>query len=372
MIIPAPASARILRLEHLQVRSFRNLAELDLELDPRFNVFEGDNGQGKSNLLEAIGLVAWQRSFRGARLDEMIRSGGDRATIDARIRVAEEPAHEVSIQLRPGVRSLRLDEKRVPGPEAYFGIVQMVLFHPGELELVQGGPSARRTLLDRVLYQTEPGYPTAFRDHQRALKSRNRLLQDEASAASIRSFDRPLAETAVRVVAARGRLLHQMAPFVAAAFAEIAGGSSTAAIAYRPQCEASSADEVLEALARSFERDRARGATCVGPQGDDVEIRIDDHPARSYGSQGQQRALVLAVKCAELAVVQARAGQLPVLLIDDVSSELDETRRRHLYRTIGGGGGQVVMTTTDARFVPLETLGTGGTVTRVSQGKLSR
>lgn len=298
----------------------------------------------------------------------MIRTGCDQAMVDARLRVESEPAHEVSILLRSGSRSLRLDGKRVPSPEVYFGLVQMVLFHPGELDVVQGGPSARRTLLDRVLFQSEPGFPTAYRDHQRALRSRNRLIQCEAAPPAIRAFDRPLAEAAVRIVEARRRLVEHMEPVVAAGFGEIGGRSSVVSFGYRPRCEARDVDEVLRALDRSLERDQARGSTSVGPQGDELEILLGGHLARSFASQGQQRALVLAIKCAELEIVRRRTGQLPVLLIDDVSSELDETRRRHLFDTLERGGGQVVMTTTDARFLPIRA---DCRVTRVSRGELS-
>ena len=346
---PIPA----LRLERLSVDDFRNLAHVELAPHPRFTVLSGDNGQGTSNLLEAVCLVGWQRSFRGARAGEMIRHGAATARVEARLWAPPDPAHEARIDLRPGGRSVRLDGKRPPSPEAYFGTVQMVLFHPGELALVQGGPAERRALLDRVLYQTSVAYPSIHRDFRVALKSRNRLLREGARADAIRSFDRPLADAAVRIVAARAALVEELAPCVRTAFAEITGGALTLDVTYRPRTAASTSDELLEALERTFSRDQARGQTSAGPQGDDIDLSLDGHPARAFASQGQQRAIVLAIKCAEVDVVQGRSGHVPLLLLDDVSSELDATRSEYLFDRLRRGGGQVILTTTRAAILPV-------------------
>lgn len=352
-MVPPGHSPRTLRIEHLRTRAFRNLAALDLELDPRFHILEGDNGQGKSNVLEAVCLVGWQRSFRGARNDEMIQLGAPSARVDARLAVDGEPARQVTVELRPGAKSIRLDGKRAPSPGVYFGIVQMVLFHPGELELVAGAPASRRMLLDRVLYQTDRTYPSVHRDFQRALRSRNKLLREGASRSVIRAFDRPLADAAVRIVEARRRLAAEIAPAVSVAFAEIAGTAGDVDVRYRPRSEARSPEALMEELERTIDRDLHRGATGAGPQGDDLEILLDGQPARPFASQGQTRAIVLAIKSAEVAIVEARSGQRPILLLDDVSSELDEARRRHLFGRLAHSSGQVLMTTTDASFIPV-------------------
>lgn len=347
--VPSPA----LRLEHLGLRDFRNFDLASLTPHPRFTILEGDNGQGKSNILEAICLVGWQRSFRGARPEEMIRSGAQTAHVEARLAAPPDPVHVVAVDLRATGRSVRLDGKRPASPASYFAVVQMVLFHPGELALVQGGPSERRALLDRVLYQTTRSYPSDHRDFRVALKSRNRLLKDKARVDLVRAFDRPLAEAAVRLVAARAAVVEELAPRIRAAFAEISGGELGLEVTYRPRTAARTADEMTDALERALPRDQARGATGPGPQGDDVDFALAGHPARVFGSQGQQRALVLAIKSAEVDVVQARSGRVPLLLLDDVSSELDATRSGYLFERLRSGGGQVILTTTRASLLPV-------------------
>lgn len=342
-----------LRLERLLVHDFRNLAHVELTPHPRFTVLSGDNGQGKSNLLEAICLVGWQRSFRGARAEEMIRTGAASARVEAALHAAPEPVHEVTIDLRTGGRSIKLDGKRAASAAQYFGTIQMVLFHPGELALVQGGPAERRALLDRVLYQTAPTYPSVHHDFRVALKSRNRLLRDGAAAPFVRAFDRPLADAAVRIVEARAALVDELAPAVRTAYAEITGGELAMDVRYRPRTAATTSVQILEALDRTFARDVARGLTSEGPQGDDVDLTLDGHPARSFASQGQQRAMVLSVKSAEVEVVQRRSGHVPLLLLDDVSSELDATRSAYLFGRLRAGGGQVILTTTRASILPV-------------------
>jgi DNA replication and repair protein RecF len=204
-----------------------------------------------------------------------------------------------------------------------------------------------------VLYQTVASYPPAHRDFRLALKSRNRLLKDQARMELVRAFDRPLAEAGVRLIATRAALVEALAPRVRDAFAQITGGALALDVRYAPRTDARTVDEMLDALERSIARDIGRGQTTPGPQGDDVELTFDGHPARAFGSQGQQRALVLAVKSAELDVVQARSGRVPLLLLDDVSSELDATRSEYLFERLRAGGGQVILTTTRAALLPV-------------------
>lgn len=349
----SPSPPPCLRLLRLSLRDFRNLANAELVPHPRFTILEGDNGQGKSNVLEAICLVGWQRSFRGARPEELIRSGAPTAHVEAQLAAPPDPDHHVAVDLRPTGRSVRLDGKRPSSVEQYFGIVQVVLFHPGELALVQGGPAERRALLDRVLYQTVPSYPSAHRDFRVALKSRNRLLKEKARLELVRAFDRPLADAAVRLVEARAALVAELGPRVQEAFGAISGGGLALEVRYHPRTMAGTADDMVAALDRALPRDMARGQTSPGPQGDDVELFFDGHAARVFGSQGQQRALVLAVKSAEVDVVQARSGRVPLLLLDDVSSELDATRSEYLFERLRRGGGQVILTTTRASLLPV-------------------
>jgi DNA replication and repair protein RecF len=298
----------------------------------------------------------------------MIRVGTSTAHVEAHLATPGEPRHEVAIDLRPGGKAVRLDGKRPGSPEAYFGTVQMVLFHPGELALVQGAPAERRALLDRVLYQTVPAYPSVHRDFRHALKSRNRLLKEGARRDLVRAFDPLVAESAVRIMEARRALVSELAPHVVAAFRAITGGGLPLAVAYHPRTAATTTAEMLDALDGAWARDQARGQTSPGPQGDDLELSLAGRPARTFGSQGQQRALVLAIKSAEVDIVQSRSGHVPLLLLDDVSSELDATRSGYLFERLRAGGGQVILTTARAEILPL---GAESVRLRVEAGVLS-
>jgi DNA replication and repair protein RecF len=229
----------------------------------------------------------------------------------------------------------------------------MVLFQPGNLELVQGGPGGRRRFLDRALYQAEPTYPAAQRSYGRALASRNRLLKERrGDRRAIAAFDAQLVEHGARLTEQRARFIELLAPRFGEAAAEIGAGEQ-ARIAYRPRV-AGGADVLAAVLEQTLARDQERGHTSVGPHTDDLEIELDGQAARRFASQGQQRSLVLALKIAETRVLAEATGRLPLLLLDDVSSELDRERNRRLMGFLEGVGGQVFVTTTHLEHILLE------------------
>jgi DNA replication and repair protein RecF len=245
-----------------------------------------------------------------------------------------------------------------------------VLFHPGDLALGTGPADGRRAFLDRLVEQMEPSYGTALGRYTKALRSRNRLLKSEqADRRSIEAYDAVLATEGARVGVARARAVSDLAPRVVEAFAEIGGEPRPLAVHYRPRVEPTS-DAIRLALGRSFEKDRARGFTAEGPHGDDLAFEVRDVVARHHASQGQHRTIVLALKVAELDVLSARVGRIPILLLDDVSSELDRGRNRRFFALLARLGGQVFLTTTHSEFILLDASRTdfrveGGTVSRV-------
>ncbi len=337
-----------LQLDQLRIAEFRNIDRLELSLGPRFNVISGRNGAGKTNLLEAIYLAGALRSFRTTVNRELVRLGAEGARVTA---VFGGAAAGMTCELRVAdtERRARVDGKPPQVDGGHFRALPMVLFHPGHMELVQGGPDARRRFLDRALYQAERGYPAAHRAYTRALKSRNHLLKDRApEARSLDAFDAQLAAHGARIVDARARFVAALAPLFGEALEDVSaerGGG----IAYAPS--AAGEEGIASALAASRGKDVARGFTSVGPHADDLDFEVGGRSARKFASQGQQRTAVLAAKIAETRALAVATERTPILLLDDVSSELDDQRNASLLAFLDRVGGQVFVTTTHAKHI---------------------
>ncbi len=351
-------------LERIEAHGYRNLADLSLSLHPRFNLIQGDNAQGKTNLLEAVVLLSTLRSFRARRIEELIGFGGT----GARLRgvVLEGAARsELGVELRAGGRRATLGGKVVRDVERYLGLFPTVLFWPEELAIPRGSASERRRLLDRAVSTVWGGYLPLARDYQRALLSRNRVLREApakgVNLALLEVYERQLAELGSKLCAARVRFLRGFGPVFAQVFGEISRSGAQGALAYlaRPELEAAGGEvgalaEALTTLLRSTRgHDLARKATSVGPHADDLEFRIDGRSTRSYGSQGQLRALMLAFKIAQILDGFQKLGRYPALLLDDVSSELDPKRNKYLFEFIGRIEAQTFLTTTIGATLPV-------------------
>jgi DNA replication and repair protein RecF len=338
----------------------RNLQPLELVPRERFNVFVGDNGQGKTNLLETIFVVATLRSFRTSRLADLVAFGEPRATIGARV-LREDMSRLYEIELAPGSRKIRLDGK-VPRPLAkYFGGFNVVVFTPEDLALPRGSPGERRRFLDRGVFNLDPSYLGIAQDYERVLKTRNTVLRKAAEGGMparqldelLAVYDEQLAKLAVEVVAARKRFLGDIAGLLAEAFAAITRAHARVTVRYVDKTPASDAAELVVKLRESRARDLATQSTQVGPHRDDLAFELDTHDAGGFASQGQLRAIMLAWKTAELQVLARSHGDSPILLLDDVSSELDAARNRYLFEHLANLAGQCFITTTHGSHVLL-------------------
>jgi DNA replication and repair protein RecF len=353
----------------LVARGFRNLGSLKFEPGSHFNVIHGDNGAGKSNLLEAIYYLGALKSFRGAKTEDLIALQADSTSLEAALEDGPVP-HRLRIEMgRSQRRRLQIDGKRPRSASAWFQTVRMVLFHPGDLVLAAGAADKRRAFLDRMLEQIDPIYAATLRRYEKALRSRNRLLKEERSdRRSIRAYDAILAKSGAVIGRARQRLTDDLGPRVVRAFSEVFAGDAPLSVRYLPRVEPTE-DAIAGALARSFDKDRARGFTADGPHGDDLELQLQGVGARFHGSQGQHRTIVLALKTAELDLLAERTSRVPILLLDDVSSELDRSRNRRFFEVLSQAGGQVFLTTTHPEFILLE----GGRVDfHVEGGRVTR
>ena len=345
-----------MRLVSLELRNYRNYLRLDLEPGPRLNVFLGANGQGKTNLLESVALLALSTSPRArrdsdlvgplapeARVGALVESGQRRSEIRISIRVEDDRARrriEVDGQARRAVD--------LPG------LFRVTLFWPDDLNLVKAGPEHRRRLLNEMLVQVRPGYARTLSRYTRVVEQRNSLLKQVAAGdqppSALDVWDLELARLGAELATERSRVVAALQVTAAAGHAAISGGE-------RLELEyAGPPNDLLDALQRTRTIDVRRGSTGAGPHRDDVLIRLDGRDARSFASQGQQRTAVVSVKLAEAAVVAEMTGEWPVLLLDDVLSELDVARRGSLLAQLGEPG-QVIITSVEADPFPESVIG---------------
>lgn len=346
-----------MRLVSLQVQDFRNLGAVDLEPSPRATVLLGENGQGKTNLLEAIYFLATLKPLRASRLEELVRFGADEAQVAADFEGAGG-VRRVGVKLQAGGRTAFLDGKPQERLDNYFEGLAAVCFSPDDLLLVKGGPEGRRRFVDRAAFNRWPALLGEARDYVRALRSRNAALRVSSPEVEA-SFREPLVRAAARLLRRRRDLVRELAPRVADAFGEISGpGAPGAQLAYRPASGMSvegSEEEIARRLAEILEhrlhRDREKGYTSAGPHMDELVLALAGKGARLFGSQGQQRALVLALKIAEIENLRAALGRPPLLLLDDVSSELDPTKNRYLLAYLATLPAQAFLTSTDRRLL---------------------
>lgn len=342
---------RSLAVEILNVRGLRNLASVDLELGHRFNVLAGENGQGKTNVLEAIYLIATSRSFRTSKLLELLGSPGEVASIRAQVRESDETRVQ-SVGLRSGLRSVRVDGKKPATLAAYAVRTPVVVFHPGALTLTLGSGSERRKLLDRVALYLSPSSLADVEAYVRALRARQRVLERRGESASdLTDWEELLIRHGLAVSKARGEAADRLGPHASRAFARI--GPADVCLTARYQRSApEDADTFRTMLIQSRREDRLRRSARIGPHRDDLTLHLGHRPVRGIASQGQHRAVVLALELAEMQVVAEARGVRPILLLDDVSSELDRARTAALFGALHAEeGGQVIVTTTRPELV---------------------
>lgn len=348
-----------MRLLSLSCESFRNLGQVSVTPSARTTIAVGENGQGKTNLLEALYYLATLKPLRANTLKELVQFGAGRARVQGRW-LLNGAERDIAVEVSHGTRTAFVDGKRAASLESYFGGVSVVAFTPDDLSIVKGGPEGRRTFLDRSVFNRFPAYLQESREYAKALKSRNRLLKEDAPHSHLTVWDETLSRVGARLLVRRRALLAEVVPRAVAAFAHIGRIEAKATFIYEPShldvaFATASEAELQSALSKALEtrlvRDVERGHTSVGPHVDDLDVSLGDHAARQYASQGQSRALVLAWKVAEIENLKETNGFLPMLLLDDVSSELDPERNAFLMQYLADSGAQTLLTTTDAELV---------------------
>ncbi len=349
-------------LKSLHLRHFRNYQDQQVDFIAPKTILVGNNAQGKSNLLEAVELLATLRSHRMARDRDLVREGEAAGQITATL---ERQAGIVDLALtlrRQGRRSVALNSEYLRRHLDFLGVLNAVQFSSLDLELVRGGPEQRRHWIDTLLIQLEPVYAYILQQYNQVLRQRNALLkrrqetgrggfnQDISATTSrltnppvqeeLAVWDAQLAAVGSRVIRRRSRAIERLAPIATAWHTSISDSTEILQVKYAPNVPFTQnhPEEVqqafLEKIATRAIAEQHQGTTLVGPHRDEIELTINQTPARQYGSQGQQRTLVLALKLAELKLIEEVIGEPPLLLLDDVLAELDLNRQNQLLEAI--------------------------------------
>ncbi len=353
---------RRLSVERLSVANIRNLQSVTLDLGADIVVLAGPNGSGKTSLLEALYLLCTSKSFRASRPAESIAHGQGEAHVRGQLLDGSvKRTHRLA--LKEGVRAVRLDEKRPPSLAAYALASPVVIFHPGELTLSMGPAMERRQFLDRVAFYTTPNGTKALEDYTRAHRARQKLLETRGiDAADIDPWEALVARHGLELMQARQHAARTIVEAMEHAFEQFASPQ----LVLRGKYASTAPDDeesYLTMLQNSRTADLHRGSARVGPHRDDLELLLDGQPLRQVGSQGQHRAAVLALKVAEIGALERARGTKPILLLDDVSSELDANRSRAFFAFLQREHGQVFLTTTRPEWIETGTF--GSTCTRL-------
>lgn len=359
-----------MRLEKINIMNYRNITAMELTPNPGVNIIYGDNAQGKTNLIESIWMFTGAKNFRGGKEKEILQIGCNKCTTEvtffcggrqqtSKIELISTETPEKGIVY---TKSVTLNEIPLKSASQLSGHFFSVLFSPAHLSLVRDGPAERRQFLDTAIGQIVPKYHLELKEYQHILVQRNALLKDiykfPQLSQTAEVWEEHLAKRAAGIIQCRARYLNKLAVYAENVYYGISGGKEQLQVSYKSSCASSASTSltqkeseegnsvlaqqsreqikkiIMQKLGQNRSTDIERGTTSIGPHRDDVELLVNDMPMRLYGSQGQQRSGVLALKMAECRMIEEATGEPPLLLLDDVMSELDAQRRDYLLNQI--------------------------------------
>lgn len=324
--------------KRLVLKNFRNYESLDIELSPHTNIIRGKNAQGKTNLLEALYFCATGRSHRTTKEKECIRYDASEAEIHMLYQTSREGKIDMVLK-KSGQKTVyaAVDGEPVKRLSDLFGNFHVVVFSPEDLSLIKNEPGRRRRFMDMELCQVDKLYLFNLQQYNHILKQRNQLLKDAYENPSLREqiavWDMQLADYGVKILNRRYEFIEELYRYTLPIHESITAGGENLTISYESSAERD-ADGFYQHLERNRERDIRLGSTSIGPHRDDIALFLDGADVRSFGSQGQQRTTALSMKLAEFEMLKKETGQAPVLLLDDVMSELDGDRQKKLLQYI--------------------------------------
>lgn len=353
-------------LENIELQNFRNYEKEQLSFSPSINVLIGENAQGKTNLIESVYFLAMSRSHRTSKDNEMINWDSDFAKVKGNLK---KKSHSIPLEIILSKRGKmaklnHLEQKRLSD---YIGQLNVILFAPEDLSLVKGSPSVRRKFVDMELGQMNKIYLYHLTQYQQILKQRNQFLKqakynNKYDKIYLEVLTEQLAAEAAEVLYARFRFVNQLSEWANAVQTDISNEKEALTIRYKTSSDTDedmTVEEIFEQLKENYQKamtqEIEQGTTTVGPHRDDLVFYVNDRNVQTYGSQGQQRTTALSLKLAEIELMREMTGEYPILLLDDVLSELDDSRQTHLLKTIQNKV-QTFITTTSLDGVQMDLL----------------
>jgi DNA replication and repair protein RecF len=322
-------------IRSIELKNFRNYSQLQIDFDSETNILFGDNAQGKTNILESAYVSATTKSHKGSRDREMIRFGEEEAHIRTIVSKNEQD-FQIDLHLKKN-RSKGIAVNQVPIKKAsdLFGILNIIFFSPEDLNIIKDGPTERRRFLDLELCQLDKIYLSDLTAYNKVLRQRNALLKDLFFRPDLKDtlsiWDEQLIEYGKRIIRRRASFIEELRDIVFEIHSRLSGNRECLTLKYEPSVEAMFFEDELF---RASSRDQKLAQTSVGPHRDDISFLLGDIDIRKFGSQGQQRTAALSLKLAEIELVKKSIGDTPVLLLDDVLSELDSNRQNYLLNSI--------------------------------------
>lgn len=337
-------------LEEISISNFRNIEKEIIKPINGINLFMGNNAQGKTNLLETIYVISNLKSFRGKKISETIMVGSDKAKISVNI-IKNKVSNRIYLEVGKDIKNILINNKKTNRFSESLGFLDTILFYPDDIMVVKGSPSLRRNLLDRAIFQTDHSYLPLFQDYLRCLKQRNAALKGKETLSDI--WDDQFVELATKITFHRLRYIARINRILDEIFDDIYHCGETVKIKY-PHGELDSQKYkkfFKDRLMAGRDKERLYGVTLIGPHREDPQFFLNEQPLALYGSQGQQRSFMLAFKTAQIIDFKENRGMRPVLLLDDMTSELDESRKDSFFESLLNQAGQVFVTSTDTNLL---------------------
>ncbi len=334
-------------IRSITLKNFRNYKTETFTFHERFNLISGENAQGKTNLLEAIHLLCMLRPFKQVKMEELINLGEAEGRIKGEIE-SDSGLNEVHITLTKGGKAARLNGKVIYDAAKFLGRFNVVTFLSSDLKLVKGTPQDRRRYLDALICSLKPEHLKDLKSYVRALTQRNASLMRGQAMNALDVWDGKIAELGGKILRRRINLIQRLGPELEKNYRLISGLNSDIRIRYRPsfKMEGDFEEELRRELKSRFPQDKRRGTTSVGPHRDLPGFSIDGRDTSVFASQGEAKTVALALKTSEIELIKTILGRMPILLLDDITSELDERRKRFLFLLLEEFPGQVFVTAT--------------------------
>ncbi len=350
-----------MQLSEIKVSNFRNHKQIAISFTDRITVLTGENGAGKTSLLEAISILGSARSFRSGKIVDLIKHGTERSVIEGLVR-CELYENSIRAELKPTRKAMTLNGKKLHQVRDLMHVMPFVIFSPADHRIVEGDASDRRLFLNKAVSQWDFNYADDLRGFQRVLLQRNRILKENKGnfgvlhqvSKSLSPWDEQFIHYSIALTKSRTRYLQEFENVYVVCYKTLANKSNLVGIKYisslfeNPGKDTENKEEIIkEKLQESLKEDMLRGSTNIGPHRDEISLTIDGNQAKFYSSQGEKKTIALALRLAEVDLIQRQHKKAPMLLVDDVSSELDCNRRQALIGLLREGDSQVLITATE-------------------------